>query len=70
MNVKTHNKDGPTKSRPIRAPQSMTLLAGRLMPAARLHVATRTFNTPLSYPSAINSRSSVVNPASEKRKYK
>jgi hypothetical protein len=56
--------EGPTKSAPIFAPWSITLLAGRFMPTARLHVATITLITPWSYAVATRSRSSVVNPAS------
>lgn len=36
---------------------------GRLIPAAKLQVAAMTLMTPLSYASAIRSRSSVVKPA-------
>ena len=45
---KTYSIAGPTSSCPIRAPFIMTLLAGRFTPAARLHVAMRTFKTFLS----------------------
>ncbi len=55
--------DGPTRSRPILALWRMTRLAGRLMPAARLQVATHTLRTPESYAPVTKSRSSVVRPA-------
>ena len=69
---------GPTKSRPMRQLCRITLLAGlvllvrflhsnshthRLIPAARLHVATQTSNVPASYAAAMRSLSSVVKPA-------
>jgi len=69
---------GPTKSRPMRQLCRITLLAGlfplvrflysnshthRLIPAARLHVATQTSNVPASYAAAMRPLSSVVKPA-------
>ncbi len=44
----TYNIEGPTKWAPMRAPWRMTRLAGKFMPAARLHVAAMTFITPSS----------------------
>lgn len=55
---------GPMRSRPILAPWRITRRAGRLIPAARLHVATMTLIVPLSYASATIARSSMVIPAS------
>lgn len=53
-------------SRPILAPLRITLRAGRFTPAAKEQVATRILITPVSNALAIMSRSSVVNPASNK----
>lgn len=46
--VLTYSIAGPIRSRPILAPCKITRLAGRLIPAARLQVATMTLMVPRS----------------------